>query len=110
MLDGDLTSSFSTRFLKSEGVDVVIGLSYNNLENVESSIKFKLINRFSTFSRVLTSEIERFNMQNDAPDLHLTYSALDVSYLDFGKIDLLVERGYQSAKLFTKQIVELCFD
>ncbi len=108
MLDGDLTSSFSTKFLKSEGAEVVIGLSYDTSENGPSTIKFRLLNRFSTFSRILTSEIEKYNMTNDYPDLSIKYSAEDVSYLDFGKIELLVQRGYESAKSLSTQILKIC--
>jgi len=105
IIDGDFTSSYSARYLRDKGAEIVIGCRYKP-KRVSVFTTNPIDTLISTY-RLVLEEIDGFYDKMDPVDYELEVLANDVGYMRFDKIDTIVDRAYKKVKLHKKQILEL---
>ncbi len=105
-LDGDLSSSYSTKELKKRGAEIVIGVGHirkpRNQDKLDG-IRSKLEDVYLT----MLWQIQDYNNIIDPPDLELLYGMDDKGLYDFDAIEEASNRAYKAAKSQKKQIIKL---
>lgn len=105
IIDGDFTSSYSARYLRGKGAEVVIGCGYKPKRTTVFTNN-PIDTLISTY-RLISEEVDSFYDKMDPVDFELEFSAEDLGYMSFDKIDVIVDRTYRKAKKHKDEIFKL---
>lgn len=106
-IDGDFTSGFANRFLKSEGAEVVIGMCPDKaLTSLEKGTTIEKIVRPMD---IMTTQIRRLDQDVDPVDFLVEDLAKDYSFYDFPKAEEISDHGYEVAKAKMEEIMKLLY-
>lgn len=107
LVDGDLTASFSTKKLKSYGVEHVIGVARDSQRTKKASVDANFLQEIIYFKNMLLGQITRNHDKQDPVDLEIVFNTFGLGYLNFKSLDKYIERAYQAAKGKKGQIFKL---
>lgn len=105
LVDGDLTMSYSADYLRSNGVEKVIGVRFEHRQVDYSKPNFL---RQATLGLNITSRaIENINNEIAPVDLELQYKVSHNNYFSFAEVMTSVNNAYQACVERRKAILEL---
>ncbi len=107
LVDGDLTASFSTRKLKSLGVDRVIGVARDSGRTDKARVDANFYQEIVYFKNMLLGQITRENDKHDPVDLKVEFSTFGLGYLNFKSLDKYIDGAYKVAKSKKSEIFKL---
>jgi len=103
IVDGDLSSTFSTSKLKSLGAERVIGVGYKTKRmKITNTIPSKIMDIY----RLLMSQVEQMSDSSNPVDVEIRYNAGDIGYFNFSKTKNLSERAYRNTLKIKAEIYE----
>jgi NTE family protein len=106
-IDGDFSASYSTRYLKSNGAEFVLGMNTGwedmNLANHHQSISSRIVEPLN----VVLYQLAKLNNEIDKPDYVITDLSKDVNPIDFSRGEEMVHNGYNMTKSLMPEIKKL---
>jgi NTE family protein len=98
--DGDLTSGYDSKFLRSKGCDYVIGLSIKGEEKLDPGIT----SRFKSLIYAPRQRVMDLDMEIDRPDLIIEIDLPEIGRLELHKAGRGMVVGYKSMSQYSEQL------
>jgi NTE family protein len=98
--DGDLTSGFDSKFLRSKGCDYVIGLSIKDTDTLDLSVK----SRIKSLIYAPRQRVMDLDMQIDKPDMIIELETPSVNRLELHKASKGMVAGYKAMSEYSEQL------